>query len=389
MAPTLVRPRLLAATTRVPSPFVSAPDEPTERPGWQHPLTVALVSLGLVLVIVVAFSLDSGTSSDEGDDDTAFETPTVEPTPDASAQPDEPGNEPEPTPVAPPNAPPPVRRIEPDRPERADLWNTALDYLEAGRLGDSAEVATLTWSGCLATGDRLADEVLRRFQPDGFGSYELGTVLVVSANLGVVDVLPTDTEATERLIFVREDEQWRSGVCPDAPNDLGQLVELPADLPDLVRLAGLDYSGADLFQQALQARDLSYANFDDADLSRSNLAGSVFEAATFRGADLGEAWIAGATTGTEGADFSEARLFSAFFTDADLTASRFDGADAVQADFTGARLSEVSFRDADLTGAFIDVGSARLVADWTGAICPDGESADASTGCLTHLNPYG
>lgn len=386
MSPTLVSPRRLVVGRAVPSPFVEPPDRVETRPWWQHPATVTGVGLGVLTAVVVAFSLSTraGDSPDEVIDSEVAPTPP----PTAAPSPDPGGGsvDPDPTPGGAPTAPPPILRIEPERPDRAEFQNAVADYVDAWTVNDLDALAALTWSGCTSGGAAIARELDSRLLPS-VADFE--NLLVISANLAVVDLLIGGKTESVRVLFAREGGGWTAGPCPDPASDLAARIELPAEVDQIVALAGLDYSGEDLFQQSLQTRDLAYANFDDADLTRSNLAGSVFEAATFRGADLTEAWVAGATTGRSGADFSGATLFLTFFTDADLTASRFDGVNATEANFTGARLGDVSFRDANLTGAFIDVGSARLVADWTGATCPDGETADVDTGCIDHLNPYG
>ncbi len=348
-------------------------------PRWQHPLIAIGVTLFVVVTVVAAISF--GTSSNGASDDASA---------DAAPPPSSPSDPVDPTPLPvvplePPVAPAPVLRIEAERPSRTLLIDAVNAYLAAWRADDAIQLAELTWSKCTAPGTGIATELDGRLGEERAGASAARTI-VVSATLGATDVVDDAGAAVDRLVFRLEDDRWRSGLCPDVENDLGSIVRLPADL---TRVAGLSFEDESMTAEVLQRRDLAYAVFDGATLRQANFYDADIEGASFVGADLVDAWAPDVDSGTQGAVFDDADLTRAVFFDANLTGSSFAGADARSADFTGAVLDDVDFRGANLDGAFIDRIAASAVTDWTGAVCPDGETARETTGCLENLNPYG
>jgi hypothetical protein len=355
--------------------------EPTRAapPRWQHPAIAVGVTLFVVVTVVAAILF--GTSSTSG-----LAAPT--PQPDGGAAPPASADDPSPLPplqVEPPVGPAPVLRVELDRPSRAVFVDAVESYLRAWRTGDAGRLVELTWSNCEDSGDDLATELDLRFG-SARGETALDRAIVVTPNLGVVELNDGSGESIGRLLFAMETDQWRSGLCSGDSDDLGKIIDLPEDVTDV---AGLRFEDESMEAEVLQGRDLAYGVFDGATLTQANLLEADIEGASFVGADLAEAWAPDVDAGAAGAVFDDADLTRAVFFDARLTASSFAGADVRGADFTGAVLDDVDFRGANLDGAFIDQRAALAVADWTGAVCPDGETAQTGRGCLDHLNPYG
>ena len=348
-------------------------------PRWQHPLIAIGVTLFVVVTVVAAISF--GTSS-RGPAEGASAGPSPDPSP--STAPADPTPLPQ-VPLEPPVAPAPVLRIEAERPPRSILVEAVDAFLGAWRADDPTRLAGLTWSNCRASGRDIAAELDARLGGQR-SSVAAGRIIVVTATLGAVDLVDSDGGALDRLVFRLEDELWRSGVCPDVDDDLGSIIRLPADLTGV---AGLSFEGESMAAEVLQRRDLAYAVFDGAMLRQANLYDADIEGASFVGADLAEVWAPDVDSGVQGAVFDDADLTRAVFLDANLTGSSFAGADARSVDFSGAVLDDVDFRGANLDGAFIDRIAAAAVTDWTGAICPDGETALETIGCLENLNPYG
>ncbi len=347
-------------------------------PRWQHPLIAIGVTLFVVVTVVAAISF--GTSSPDSGASSAG--PSEDPSP--SIEPADPTPLPL-VPLEPPVAPAPVSRIEAERPPRSILIEAVDSYLGAWRTDDPTRLAELTWSNCGASGEDIAAELAGRLGENSTSATAARTI-VVTSTLGAADLVDADGGVLDRLVFRLEDERWRSGLCPDAGDDLGSIIRLPADL---TVVAGLSFEGESMTAEVLQRRDLAYAVFDGATLRQANFYDADIEGASFVGADLVDAWAPDVDSGARGAVFDDADLTRAVFFDANLTGSSFAGADARNVDFTGAVLDEVDFRGANLDGAFIDRIAAAAVTDWTGAVCPDGETAQEATGCLENLNPYG
>lgn len=126
---------------------------------------------------------------------------------------------------------------------------------------------------------------------------------------------------------------------------------------------GVNWSGQKRSRGRFVAFDLWHANLGDA----------VFRESKFISCNL------------IGADLSRSDFTSASFQRADLRLARLDGAKLVGADLRKAKLHGASLEGADLRDALIDPDLPPNIR-WTGAVCPDGVTADPQRGCAGHEN---
>jgi uncharacterized protein YjbI with pentapeptide repeats len=117
-------------------------------------------------------------------------------------------------------------------------------------------------------------------------------------------------------------------------------------------LVGADLSDAYLYRASLSGADLTDANLSDANLTDAYLSGAILTGANLTGANL---------TG--------AILSNAYLTSANLTGASLSGADLNDVYLSGANLSGADLNGADLTDANL------FGVNWTGAYI------DGCTGC--------
>jgi len=161
-------------------------------------------------------------------------------------------------------------------------------------------------------------------------------------------------------------------------------------------LSGADLTGATIFRPTVYTdlrSDLADApRFSGANMSRvrvmANLSGADFRGANLTGADFsplearpGQGTITSLMRNVlKSCDFSGAALKGANFDRADLTFSRFVGADLAGANLTKTDLSKTDLSGADLTGADL-TGADLYGANLTGV-----KGLDTVTGLATALN---
>ena len=142
----------------------------------------------------------------------------------------------------------------------------------------------------------------------------------------------------------------------------------------------VDFSGHDLRDRDFKGQDLMGAKFTDADLSGAIFTDADLSGADFTGAYLADAKLARANLNSAtltGADFTGAYLTDANLADATLTGADFTNADLTYADLSEANLSIATLSIATLLSA--NLSEANLSrADLTGAYLSEANLTDAN-----------
>lgn len=198
--------------------------------------------------------------------------------------------------------------------------------------------------------------------------------------------------ANWRITWVTEPEY--------TPWQIAELINRPGPL----WLQGAKFSGADLNNTNLRAAnlvqadlslanlgmvdltraDLTDANLDGANLYRANLSQAILSRAHIRRAHLNKAILYDANlkgadleqSYLEDADLSHAHLESANLRGANLDRAELVAADLRNADLSDAWISGADFRGANLFEAILPDATALNMADFRGAILPNGSKHD-------------
>lgn len=141
--------------------------------------------------------------------------------------------------------------------------------------------------------------------------------------------------------------EWRRTAPDERPDLSGAALSFG-------KLAGCDFSEANLWEANLKKANLVGADFKGAELSFADLSGADLSGADLSGANLTEVDFSGATL--RGAVIKSANGWGGLFkgadlTDADLTGADFSDADLTCSRFERTRLVGVVLGKADLTGA--------------------------------------
>ncbi|MHB1987399.1 MAG: MBG domain-containing protein [Acidimicrobiales bacterium] len=152
-------------------------------------------------------------------------------------------------------------------------------------------------------------------------------------------------------------------------------------------LANTSFSGKNMTGKSFVGDNLVGANFNGTNLKDANFAGADLQGASFKGANLMGANFAGANlygaslqgTNLMGDNVSCADFQGASLTGANLKSGNLSGDNLENVSFEGVNLMKADLSNSNMTGATF-TGANTKDADWTGATCPDGSSANSDGG---------
>jgi len=248
------------------------------------------------------------------------------------------------------NAPPPVRGLRPDVPERVER---AITRMLAKAPGDRFGTAVAFVSELAGRSQRVLPVPSSVAAPPATVPDPAQQWVAQSP----VVTMPVDFSGQDLRDRDFKGQDLRGANLTDANLTDANLTN--ANLTD-ANLTRADLWGANLTDANLNGADLSHADLRDADLRDADLSGATLKMdlsganLTFAKANLTFANLRGATllgADLSGANLSDADLTYANLDEADLAHANLTRANLTGANLTGANLDEANLRDANLTRA--------------------------------------